>query len=197
MKIKVYVVDVKLPRWLRRTLFFGGVPAVLLGLCALGFAALPAPVKTTFADGDVLNAEQVNALGKNVTDLDSRLVTLQNQVNTLSTNLGTANTNITSLQTAVAAVTAFPGKAVWLTGNNGSASCDEYCNNFSCANASPNCWEGTRTQSCLAAKMVVRPPASPIAGLNGAYLGCSQKMQNIAGWNIATDGVYCLCATYP
>jgi hypothetical protein len=55
MKIKVYVIDLKLPRWLRRTLVFVGVPAVVLGLGALVHAALPAPV-ATFADGTVLSA---------------------------------------------------------------------------------------------------------------------------------------------
>jgi len=69
MKIRVYVVDVKMPRWLRRTLMFGGVPAVILGLCALVYAAA-VNGQVDFADGDVLTAATLNG----------HLAALQNQI---------------------------------------------------------------------------------------------------------------------
>jgi hypothetical protein len=82
MKIKVYVVDVKLPRWLRRALVFGGVPAVLLGLAALVYAALPTPVPT-FTDGTVLSAAPLTALGTDITDLDTRLAAVETKISSV------------------------------------------------------------------------------------------------------------------
>lgn len=57
MKIKVYVVDVKLPRWARRALVFGAIPALILGLGALVHAMSVDP----FTAGEVLTAESLNS----------------------------------------------------------------------------------------------------------------------------------------
>lgn len=57
MKIKVYVVDVKLPRWARRVLVFGAVPALILGLAAFVHAMGTLP---QFAAGEVLTAQSLN-----------------------------------------------------------------------------------------------------------------------------------------
>jgi hypothetical protein len=56
MKIKVYVIDIKLPRWFRSALLYGVAPLALLGLGALVYAASPAP----FNDGEVLTAKALN-----------------------------------------------------------------------------------------------------------------------------------------
>jgi hypothetical protein len=76
MKIKVYVIDVKTPRWLRRALVIGAVPVVVLGLAALVYAALPTPVPT-FTDGTVLSAASLTALGTDITNLDTRLAVVE------------------------------------------------------------------------------------------------------------------------
>lgn len=57
MKIKVYVVDVKLPRWARRALVFGAVPALIVGLGAL----VQAMSVEQFSPGEVLTAESLNS----------------------------------------------------------------------------------------------------------------------------------------
>lgn len=57
MNIKIYVVDVKLPRWARRVLTFGAVPALLLGLGALVHAM---NVEPPFTPGEVLSAKTMN-----------------------------------------------------------------------------------------------------------------------------------------
>jgi microcystin-dependent protein len=77
MKIKVYVAEVRLPRWLRRVLFFGAVPLVTLGLSALVYASAVTG-QPDYNDGDVLTAATLNA----------HLGALQNQINTLSTGDG-------------------------------------------------------------------------------------------------------------
>lgn len=58
MKIKIYVVDVKLPRWARRVLTFGAVPALLLGLGAFVHAM---NVEPPFTPGEVLSAKTMTA----------------------------------------------------------------------------------------------------------------------------------------
>jgi len=90
MKIKVYVIDVKMPRWIRRALVFGAVPAVILGLGALVYAAVAVP---TFTDGAVLTAAPLNQLGQAINDL-------QAQINSLNGSFASANTNLGNLQTA-------------------------------------------------------------------------------------------------
>jgi hypothetical protein len=70
MKIKVYVIDVRLPRWLRRALLFGAVPLALLGLSALVYASAVTG-QPDFNDGDILTAAALNA----------HLGALQNQIN--------------------------------------------------------------------------------------------------------------------
>jgi hypothetical protein len=63
MKIKVYVVDVKLPRWTRRALL-AAVPALILGVGALVHAMSPLPA---FNEGDVLTATLLNDRFKAIT----------------------------------------------------------------------------------------------------------------------------------
>jgi len=73
MKIKVYVIDVKMPSWVRRALVYAAIPAVILGLGALAYSAVSVP---TFTDGAVLTAAPLNQLGQGITDLQSQITAL-------------------------------------------------------------------------------------------------------------------------
>ena len=61
MKIKVYVIDLEMPRWAKRALVVGGAfAAVLVGATALVRAdTVSAP--NTFTDGETLSADKMNA----------------------------------------------------------------------------------------------------------------------------------------
>jgi hypothetical protein len=60
MQIKVYVIDVRVPRWARRAAIYGGVPAaVMLGASALVWADVTLP--HTFTAGETLTAANLNA----------------------------------------------------------------------------------------------------------------------------------------
>jgi hypothetical protein len=67
MKMKVYVLDLELPKPTQKTLRIGGLAAaLLLGGTIAGYAA----VRHTFTGGEVISAQQVN---ENFADLDTRL----------------------------------------------------------------------------------------------------------------------------
>jgi hypothetical protein len=59
MRVKVYVVDIPFPRWVRRALFWGGVPLAIIGLGALVYAAA-VKGQLDFFDGQVLSAKDMN-----------------------------------------------------------------------------------------------------------------------------------------
>jgi rhizosphere induced protein len=56
MQIKVYAIDVKIPRWAKRALVFGVIPALLLGAVAVVVAQPP----ETFSDNELLSAKKMN-----------------------------------------------------------------------------------------------------------------------------------------
>jgi hypothetical protein len=61
MKIKVYVIDLEMPRWAKRALVVGGAfAAVLVGATALVHADTVS-VPNTFTDGETLSADKMNA----------------------------------------------------------------------------------------------------------------------------------------
>ena len=61
MKIKVYVIDLEMPRWAKRALVVGGAfAAVLVGATALVHADTVS-VPNTFQDGETLSADKMNA----------------------------------------------------------------------------------------------------------------------------------------
>jgi hypothetical protein len=71
MQIKVYVIDVRVPRWARRVAIYAGVPAaVMLGLSALVWADVP----HSWQAGETLRAADLNV---NFTALDQRTTTLE------------------------------------------------------------------------------------------------------------------------
>jgi hypothetical protein len=90
MKIKVYVVDVKLPRWARRALTFGAVPAVLLGLGAFVHAMT---VEPPFTPGEVLSA-------KTMTARFGQIVTVTPWVSYPATMYSTATTGTVASETS-------------------------------------------------------------------------------------------------
>jgi hypothetical protein len=98
MQIKVYTIEFKLPRWVKRTLLFAGIPlAVLLGVGAAVRAAVTFPVAvSSFAESETLSA----------TKLNTNLTTLQDGVNSLNTTLTSQQSTISSLQTSVASLQA-------------------------------------------------------------------------------------------
>ena len=79
MQIKVYTIEFKLPRWVKRTLLFAGIPiAVLLGVGAAVRAAATFPVAvTTFSVDEILSADKLN----------TNLTTLRDGVNALNTSV--------------------------------------------------------------------------------------------------------------
>jgi hypothetical protein len=80
MKLKVYTVDVQLPRWSKRLLLFAAMSAVLvLSVVAAVRAATPS-VPNTFADGDTLSASKMNA---NFSALQSQLDTTNGALTTV------------------------------------------------------------------------------------------------------------------
>ena len=84
MQIKIYTVDFRLPRWLKRTLIFAGVAAaILVGVSASIRAATPVAV-TTYADGETLSAAKLNTnlanLKQGIDDLQTALSGVQGQL---------------------------------------------------------------------------------------------------------------------
>jgi hypothetical protein len=96
MQIKVYTIEFKLPRWLKRALLFAGIPlAVLLGVGAAVRAAVTFPVAiavTQFADTEVLSAKKLN-------DNLANLSVLQDAVNALNTDLSSLKTSLSDVRT--------------------------------------------------------------------------------------------------
>jgi hypothetical protein len=93
MQIKVYTIEVKLPRWLKRVLVFAGIPAVvLLGVAVAVRAQSTLPVSVQpFGPTETLSALKMN------TNFDI----LVGGINSL-------NTTVSSLQSSVASMAAVP-----------------------------------------------------------------------------------------
>jgi hypothetical protein len=71
MKIKVYVLDLEIPRRTKRiALLLGGPVALLVGLGAIAYATVP----NLFASGDELSSAKMNA---NFANLDGRLAAVE------------------------------------------------------------------------------------------------------------------------
>jgi microcystin-dependent protein len=66
MKINVYTIDIQLPRWLRKTLSYAAVPAVVLAGIGIAYATVP----VTFVAQTPLKAADLNS---NFTSLDTRV----------------------------------------------------------------------------------------------------------------------------
>jgi microcystin-dependent protein len=106
MRIKVYSVDVQLPRWLKRTAIFAGIPAaVLLGF--LHYLRADVAVPNTFSDGDTLSATKMNA----------NFSALQTGINTLAATVTTLQGTVAGSAIPSGTVVAFAGAtapAGWL-----------------------------------------------------------------------------------
>jgi len=75
MRIKVYTIELKLPRWLKRTLAAGAAAAALAGVGAVVRAA-SVPSLTVFNPGDTLSAASINANFKALQDAVNAPVTV-------------------------------------------------------------------------------------------------------------------------
>jgi microcystin-dependent protein len=60
MQIKVYTIDVHFPRWLKRALVFGAIPAAVL-LGTVHYLRADVTVPNIFSNGDTLSASRLNA----------------------------------------------------------------------------------------------------------------------------------------
>jgi hypothetical protein len=79
MQIKVYTIDVKLPRWLKRAVLFGAIPAAVM-LGAVHYLRADVTVRHSFTNGQLLSASDIN---DNFSDLQSGLNSLAGTVTTL------------------------------------------------------------------------------------------------------------------
>jgi hypothetical protein len=87
---------------------------------------------------------------------------------------------------------AFPGTIVSTgDGNNGSASCDTFCNNTA------DMW-GTASSSCLAARLFIGQNPNPSPILQGKYIPCSTVAASLMpSWNFSVDAAQCTCIYFP
>jgi microcystin-dependent protein len=85
MQVKVYTIDVQLPRWLKRAIVFGAIPAAVL-LGAVHYLRADVTVPNIFSNGDVLSAEKINA---NFSTLAATVTTLQGTVSSNAVPAGT------------------------------------------------------------------------------------------------------------
>lgn len=85
MQIKVYTIDVRFPRWLKRALVFGAIPAAVL-LGTVHYLRADVTVPNAFADGDTLSAARLN---ENFTALQTAMNSLAGTVATSAVPPGT------------------------------------------------------------------------------------------------------------
>jgi hypothetical protein len=98
MQIKVYTIDVRLPRWLKRTCVFGALPAVVvLGLTHYLRADVPIP--NSFNNGDTLSAQKLN-----------------DNFTAVATGINALGASVTTLQATAAANVTPPGAVVAFAG---------------------------------------------------------------------------------
>jgi hypothetical protein len=119
MQIKVYTINVKLPGWLRRTLAIGVVSAVILGICAIVYAAAVTG-QPDFASGDPLSASSLNAhLGALQSQIDmanSKITAIQQTVLALPPSFGGSAKAVGSTDISVpGTLTSIPDMSVTLT----------------------------------------------------------------------------------
>lgn len=84
MQIKVYAIDVHAPRWLKRAVIFGAIPAAVL-LGTIHYLRADVAVPNSFSDGETLSALKLNAnfnaLKDGINSLGATVTTLQATVN--------------------------------------------------------------------------------------------------------------------
>jgi hypothetical protein len=76
-------------------------------------------------------------------------------------------------------------------GDNGTVSCDTFCNNLN------NNW-GNDSSSCLATRLNIGQVPNPSPALQGKYIPCSvAATAAMSSWNPSVDNVTCTCITFP
>jgi hypothetical protein len=92
MQIKVYTIELKFPRWLKRVLVYAGIPAVVLlgvGVVVRAQSTLPVSVQS-FGQTETLSATKMN------TNFDN----LVSGINSLNTTVGSLQSSVASLTAA-------------------------------------------------------------------------------------------------
>jgi hypothetical protein len=101
MQIKVYTIDFKLPRWLKRGTLLVAIPLLVVGIAAGVRAAVvfPIPLVEDYKDGDKLTAGGTNGLNAKLNDLRDAANTLAASINSLQGGLTTAQSQISTIGT--------------------------------------------------------------------------------------------------
>jgi microcystin-dependent protein len=122
MQIKVYAMDVKLPRWFMRALLFGAIPAAVL-LGAVHYLRADVSVPNTYSDGDTLSAAKMNA----------NFAALQGGINALAGTVATLQGAASSNAVPAGTVVAFAGPTPptgWLLCDGSAVSRTQYAGLF-------------------------------------------------------------------
>jgi hypothetical protein len=119
MQIKIYTINVKLPGWLRRTLAIGVVSVVILGICAIVYAAAVTG-QPDFVAGDHLSASSLNthlgALQSQIDMANSKITAIQQTVLALPPSFGGSAMAVGSTDISVpGTLTSIPDMSVTLT----------------------------------------------------------------------------------
>jgi microcystin-dependent protein len=135
MQVKVYTIDVRFPRWLKRAIVFSAIPtAVLLG--AVHYLRADATVPNTFADGDTLSAAKMNA----------SFNALQSGINTLSATVATLQGSIGADSVPPGTISAFGGQAApagWLLCDGSAVKRTDYPGLFTAIGTTWGAGDGT------------------------------------------------------
>lgn len=137
MKIRVYTIDVRIPRWLKRVVVFGAIPAgVLLG--AVHYLRADVTLPHSFSNNDILSAQQMN----------DNLDALKTGINSLAARVTTLEGTIPSGTVPPGTVVAFAGETVpsgWLLCDGSAVSRTAYAGLFAAVGIAHGGGNGTTT----------------------------------------------------
>ncbi len=169
MKLKVVVVDLEIPKPIKRRLLLAGIPTV--ALLALGGIAL-ATVPHTFSNGQVLNATDLN---DNFSGLDSRVTAIEKHPVKKVGNVSY------SLDATYCGKTAPVNGAVTNNNLTGWAAVKDLCQT-SCA--SPSAHLCTGGELIRSVQMGVKPETGAYAS-ESAFVGNNAISLDCQGWSSA------------
>jgi len=128
MQMKVYTIDIQLPRWLKRASVFGIVPAAAL-LGVVHYLRADVTVPNSFSDGDTLSAKKVN-----------------DNFNALSTGINTLAATVPTMQVPPGTIAAFGGQAApagWLLCDGSAVKRVDYTGLFTAIGTTWGAGDGT------------------------------------------------------
>jgi hypothetical protein len=118
MKINVYTIEFNFPRWLKRGLVYGVLPAaLLLGVGAVVRAAT-VPTLVSFTNGDTLSAANINSNFSNLRDTINTLTIAPTQI-----TAGALPANVTVANAAAATTATSATNCTSCTSATSAASC--------------------------------------------------------------------------